>query len=289
MLMYDETKSRYLILLCVSQQQVSLKADNLAVAGMIDQGRAYYEMIRYSPDIQRQWQSMVSNIQRNTGMSIKSLGISVAVVIVVLLYVLGITKTMLVLSMVLLLSMIFAPDILSPNATMTTIVQNAPMRWKAFLRENIPSVGNVIADNNLYLSAFTVLSAVLLLFPLFTTSASKAVPITSSSDDASHYYKLGYDDAKANLDFGASLDGATISQPRTLVDDEEWLPPVSKSPFTISNAMAVFAIVRTVYPLGNNGGGAWNWRLAMTNLQTLPKWQMGLLALSVYRLVAAFV
>jgi hypothetical protein len=335
---YDASKARYLLLLVVSQQQVSLKSDNLKVAGFVEHGRGYLELLQHSPEVQRQVQRVVSVLRQRTNNIVapKYLLLGLGLITLLSCYFWGVTPTMLLLSLLILVLMVVWEDVVNPNMNWTSIVRNAPLRWQRFIRDNIPLYGHRIADNTMYLYAFTGLVAVLTIYPLLVASFSSSSSTRSgrggnsssksgsapeqqrglggavSSVPPEVLYKLGYDDATANLDFGASLaefiattttaaaattvdysGRSLLDRHKDEVEDEEWLPPTTTSSsqlFSVSTALAVFAIVRTVYPLGhdvNNNGGRWNYRLALTNFQTLPTWRLALLGFALYRIVAA--
>lgn len=143
------------------------------------------------------------------------------------------------------------------------------------------------------------------------SKANQQVPSIALAD-MDRFYKLGFDDAIDQRPFGASLSQvktesieAQPAQPPGPHRDEAAgeaidpydpsfgaipLPKKSKaaSLFTISNAMCVFAIVRTVNELGRDGAdGHLDWRRLWANLQVQPVWRLGLLGVSVYRLAAA--
>jgi hypothetical protein len=334
---YDATKTRYLLLLVVSQQQVSLKSDNLRIASLVEHGRGYLELMQHSPEVQRQVQRVVTVLRQRTNDIIapKYLLLGLGLITLLSCFFWGVTPTMLLLSLLILVIMVVWEDVLNPNLNWTGIARNAPNRWQRFIRENIPMYGHRIADHTMYLYAFTGLVAVLTIYPLLVASfsssrgrggsSSNSQPtaaalleqrgggeaLSSSVPPPEVLYKLGYDDATSNLEFGASLaefiaTTAAAAATRSLIDndaaeqqqdDEEWLPPTTSSMhqsssqlFSVSTALSVFAIVRTVYPLGhdvNNNGGRWNYQLALTNFQTLPTWRLALLGFALYRLVAA--
>ncbi|GKY91423.1 hypothetical protein MPSEU_000114600 [Mayamaea pseudoterrestris] len=145
-----------------------------------------------------------------------------------------------------------------------------------------------------------------------TSSPSASTTASSiSAVDLEKYYKLGFDDATEQKAFGTSLPEAAASATSMpikpsgphRVDHDEFdyassssdstystMPKMkSKSSlFSISNAMCVFAIFRTVNELGRDGpNGQIDLRRLWANIQVQPFWRLGLLGLSVYRLVSS--
>jgi hypothetical protein len=347
-------KQRYTVLMCESQDAVSLKTENLVVCGMMEKSRAYLQMFRNNRDIQRQWQSVETQIRQRTGLSPKYAGVALLAILVVGWYLLGFSKVLLLITALMMILSVIGVDV-AAGRDWRSVARMAPSRWRELVRTQIPLVGPRIAASKVLLTLFTAALGAFLVYslavtPAATTSAPRRA--LSSPSSASNwwnpwsptaappmapmptsevkfssremqqlqqqYYKLGFDDATAAKAFGASLpdyglnaatldgDEASASkEPSETTGDYAWrdmaavdrvydrdlpLPPVSpkKSPFGISTALAAFTIYRMLQPMAVNAEGRLDWDLFRANLYTMEVWKLGLVAFSVYRLVASF-
>jgi prepilin signal peptidase PulO-like enzyme (type II secretory pathway) len=141
--------------LTVSQQQVSLKAENLVKASWMEQMRGQVELLQNNADIQQQIGQFSQRIQTATQgrLNIQKVMILLGVLVLMLIYGIGFSKTLLLLSFIILMGIIIAPDLKSPSVTLRQVVQNLPLRVKTVIRQQVPYYGNVIADNHLYTAA----------------------------------------------------------------------------------------------------------------------------------------
>jgi hypothetical protein len=346
---YAADKLRYTVLMCESQDAVSLKAENLVVCGMVEKSRAYLQMFRNNRDIQRQWQSMETQIRQRTGLSPKYAGAALLAMLVVGWYLLGFSKVLLLLTALMMLFSVIGVDV-AAGRDWRSVARMAPSRWRELVRTQIPLVGPRIAASNVFLNLFTAALGAFLVYSLLvtpaTTSAAPRRALSSSSSNwwnpwsptaappmatsavkfssremqqlQQQYYKLGFDDATEEKAFGASLpdyslnattlnqddEGAASKEPNAKEDDYAWrkmaatdrdyasdLPlPASpkKSSLRISTALAAFTIYRLLHPMAVNAEGQLDWDLFRANLYNMEVWKMGLVAFSVYRLVASF-
>ena len=232
---------------------------------------------------------------------------------------------------------------------MATIMRNAPHRFRTMVRDQFPG-GAYVADKPY---AVALLAALLVVFFIksmippsssSTTSGNSIMSFFNTADASTgssgggsgsnsmasnppyrrnlltketmeEYYRLGFDDAIAQKEFGTALpaevpgggagDSSTMSNTRMMMDDElpdYPMPPPPRSSFSgggllgkmlnLSNAMSIMFLGRTIMELGKDGGGAnggsWQMTRFLQNVQTLEPLKLGLLGLSVYRLVSAF-
>lgn len=230
---YAEDRQRYVVHMAKTQEQVSLRPENLVKASLMEQMAAQYELLQNDPNIQRQVRSAYSQIQTKTGIKPEYVAGGVLTALLVLIYVLGFTPVFMMLSFALLCFAIIAPDVLA-GKDRAAILRNAPMRYRNVLREGIPVVGPRIADNVYLSNAFAALMVVLFVRsmmpntavsvwnqPEATTSApiaasnpppSVVIPNSASASrhlfgkDAEFFYKMGYDDGKEVKPFGSSLE-----------------------------------------------------------------------------------
>ena len=243
-LQYLDDKARYMVLLCENQQSpVALKPENLAVcSGLLDKGKGYYQMFKHNPQVRQQFQQVQNQIKARTGLEAHYVLALVLVLFTVGCYGIGFSKTMMLLTTLIVILTILGPD-LAAGKDLRTCLRNAPVRWRAVVQEQVPVVGPKIAANPWYLRAFTALMVLFVLYSLIATpkkgrplSSSSSTPRTNSrgllantvatSELKQKYYKLGFDDATSGLEFGASLPKADAEEgPDTLtgsiIDDND--------------------------------------------------------------------
>jgi hypothetical protein len=322
-LAYQNDRGRYVVIVTgASQEQVSLKPENLVKASWLEQFQAQYQLMQNNPQVQQQLRSMYTKVQGLTGMKPEYVGMAALVLLVVGVYFLGFNRTLLLLSSVMLVVITILPD-LQAGANPQQILRNAPMRFRAIIRENVPVVGDRIASSSV-LSG--LVAAVLVFFlvnalvggggsrgrsgappppPMMTTTG--ALPPKPLMDRAllEDYYQRGFEDGQAGLEFGTSLpvatpqgvDTASSSSTTTAGSEYSWpgsdyIPPPPKGPSILSKLMnwsslfSLYVVGSTVYTAGRTVEGTWDPQLCVVNLRMLDPWKMGMLALSVYRLVS---
>lgn len=236
-LQYIEDKSRYMILLVPTgdvaptasttssssvnnQEQVLLKTENLIACTFIEKCQAQYNLLRYNPEIQNTVLGYYEQIKNKTGVKPEYLGIGILLIFAVLIYLIGFTSVLLLLSFGLLIFTIIAPDLQTGDKTPKQIINNMPLRWKNLLREQIPyGYGPTIVNNQYAFYAVTILTLFMFLKPLIPFSAASKATVAAAAastntaaglsaitiEHMNQIYKLGYDDATATKEFGTSL------------------------------------------------------------------------------------
>ena len=309
-LAYQTDRGRYVVLTTgAAQEQVSLKPENLIKASWFEQLKAQYELMQNNPQVRQQLRTIYTQVQRTTGVKPEYVGGAAVVLLLAAVYFLGFSRTLLILSTLLMVFIMVLPD-LQAGTPLPQLVRNVPMRFRALVRQNVPVVGDRIANSNLWSG---VVAAVLVFFfvnALVGGQSSKAVPpppavgttvpppVATSRALLEDYYKKGFDDATAGLEFGTSLP-ATTPQGADAPADFAWPgsqmpPPPPPAPSALSKLMnwsslvSLFIVGNTVFSAGRTADGGWDPQLCFANLRLLDPWKMGMLALSVYRLVAPF-
>mmetsp|Transcript_529 Transcript_529/g.1051 ORF Transcript_529/g.1051 Transcript_529/m.1051 type:complete len:407 (+) Transcript_529:47-1267(+) len=124
--------------------------------------------------------------------------------------------------------------------------------------------------------------------------------------DLEHIYKLGYDDANSGKDFGTSIPEDIIkynaAQEAALpshdqYDDDannnfDWVPPSpppSKSSLGMGTMLSIFTLYRFGKDLVTSPDGTilLEPQYIMTQLRSIESWRLGMLAMSLYRVVTA--
>mmetsp|Transcript_22472 Transcript_22472/g.51460 ORF Transcript_22472/g.51460 Transcript_22472/m.51460 type:complete len:153 (+) Transcript_22472:912-1370(+) len=126
-----------------------------------------------------------------------------------------------------------------------------------------------------------------------TASSAQIPPVSTASDlmsspslSSEAIYKLGYEDATSGRDYGSSL---PLSQPDDIYEDYPLHPPMTSptkgSKFGIGNIMSMLYIGRTIQSLAVGPNGVASIGNFVQNLRSQQPLQIGLFALSVYRIV----
>jgi len=316
-LQYTEDKGRYVVHLTKSQQQVSIKPENLVQASMLEKMKAQFELFQNHPEFQRQVSQYYNLIQQKTGTKPEYVAAASGVALVAAMYFFGFSKIMLLLSMLMLVGIIAAPDLNSPPRV---ILNNFPMRFRAIIREQIPVVGPRIAANQ-YLS-MAVMGLVLVFFvnALFFAGGSRRAPTISEPPTVStanphfggagavatnqalmeEYYRKGFEDGQAGTDFGTSMPETVVVEEESPAATEDYdfdfvsspSPPTRPSfmnkVMDFSSIMSIMYLAKTGHSLGSTPEGSWDYQLAIANLQTMDTMRLGFLGFSVYRVVSKF-
>lgn len=314
-LQYAPDRQRYTVLLCESNDPVSLKADNLLACGMVEKAQAHLQMLRNNPEIQQQVQLVSQQVQQRTGLKPEYALALATVALIAGWYVLGFSRLVMLISAVIMVLLVIGPDI-ADGKDARTVMRAAPARWREVVRTQIPKIGSKIASNTILFNAFTVLLVAFVVYSVVASpagraarsanaaSASRSLSIASEELIKHRYYELGFEDATNAKVFGASLAAAGAEVPvgaGTEIDDDPYAwknlgsssydatpVPKKQSPFSLSTALAAYMVYRTLQPLAVNAEGKFDLALFRANLSTLEMWKLGLIGFSVYRLVSAF-
>lgn len=301
---YDAERSRYMVHLTKNQQMVAMKSDNLTEASMIEKGQAYFQLTWNDPQVRRILANVTARLP--PGVSLKQIGVGVGLLFVALIYFLGFSRTLILVSFSMIVLTIIGPDLLE-GARMQTIVRNAPERFKTIVRDSMPG-GTYIADKPYALAGLAALMLVFFVKGMLSAPSSggsgggfdsmfssSTAPQRQLIKTPEEYYKLGFDDAAAQKEFGTSL---PVEETPPVVDGNMDYPdyPIPAQPqpslgsklFSLSSAMSMMYIGRTVMQLGRGADGQWSFPLLKANLANMETWQLGLLGLSLYRFVKIF-
>ena len=304
---FQNDRGRYLVHMTSNQTVVSMKPDNLAKASYLEQATAQYEQLCRDPQVQR----ILNQMQRGLppGVTLKHAGMAMGALFLLLVYLLGFSRTMMLVSFTMLFVMMIGPDLVA-GADRQTIIRNAPMRFKTMVRDQFPG-GSYIADKPYALAGLAIFMVVFFIKSMMPvgTRAAAAAGSAAMSDmpqpsrnlaqkTAEEYYKLGFDDATAQKEYGTSLPDLTKSTPNyDMLDDlpDYPMPPPTKNAGllgkfgSISNVMSMMFLGKTVIGLGSDpaSGGGWSFELFKNNLMTLEPWRLGLMGMSLFGVVSS--
>jgi len=293
---YDVGRGRYMIRRVTDNQAAEVlsafKPEHLVKATTLETYQAQFQFLRNDPTIKRQLREYYNVAQGKLPAPVKVEHVAGGIALLFLLevYVLGISKTLLLWSMILLLGMIVGPDlVVVRQATPRTVVANFPRRCREMIEQSSPDFvrgkipDKVAAGVILFLVVFTIKSVfwsggsaagagaggTAAMVPPVTADSSTTTSSTRmmmmSVDQA---YKLGFDDATAGKDFGTSMSSSSDATTATTTDiiyndrylDADYnMPPSqptqkssSSSVFGFTQIMAIFYLYRTITELGGN-------------------------------------
>lgn len=317
-LQYAADRQRYTVHVAVTQDQIALKAENLVKATWMEQMAGQYQLLRNDRNVQRFFQNAAQQIQQRTGLPLHYAGAAAALILLLVIYLVGFTRVLMMISFAMLLATIIAPDWGSSRQTM---MRNFPQRCRDRIRE-IPYVGSQISSNHYMSMAFMMLVLVFFVRSIMPYSSPNSLNLSNSDEYSTRsastaartlyedaikerYYKLGYDDAKELKPFGVSL-------PDAMAADEPTPPSLSyeSSPSLDSSygynttarsskpakawyehlgmVMSAAYVFRTVSALGTDPStGSFSLLTARQNVAGMEPMQMGLLGMAIYKVVMA--
>ena len=309
---YNEERGRYLVHLANTQQTIALKPENLVLGNMIDQAKAQYLLLSKDPRVRQEIQKYYLLVQSKlpSGVRPEYAAIGLGLLIFSGMLVIGFTRVLMMISMILLVGFIVGPDVFvggRVNLNWKTIAANFPGRCRVLLDQTLPMARGKISDN-----VAAGIIVILLLFSgraIFMPRSSGGVPsipptaIPAKNTVSVHAaYKLGFDDASLGKDFGSSLpESAPALSASSIYDDN--LPPLDRdsdfftyapprywySKLGVWQMMSILNVARTVFELGRDPvSGYFSLPLVVANLQQAPPMQLGLLGFSVYNIVKVF-
>mmetsp|Transcript_25420 Transcript_25420/g.37538 ORF Transcript_25420/g.37538 Transcript_25420/m.37538 type:complete len:350 (-) Transcript_25420:53-1102(-) len=309
---YNLERGRYTVHMVKTQTTMALKTENLTKASTLETYQAQFTQITSDPRVRQQLVGYYNQVQRMLPGNMKpeyAAG-GILVLLLTIMYFIGFTKTLMALSLLLLLGVIIGPDLLSGD--WKVVLHNFPRRCRETIETSAPFLrGKRFWNNRIAMGIVLVMlafSTKALVTPTkrpaasFNNNYSAPSPSISQSSSSSieDAYKLGFDDATKGLEFGTSM--PNTQKKRSLAEDDEdeipydytSMPPPastsSSSPFGFSQVMSIFFLYRTATQLGGNPlSGQFSMEQFMLNVKTMPVWQMGMLGFSFYNLVRNFI
>lgn len=324
---YTQERGRYLVHLTETQQSVALKPENLVKASMFEQAKAQYQQLTKDPQIKREitkyYNLAASKLPPNVKPEHAAAGFGVALLLAM--YFVGFTRVLMVITMILLVGLIIAPDLLvNGNLSIPhwkVLVNNFPMRCRTTIEQSMPLLKGRLTDK--------IAAGIVLLFlttSLFTvimpkspaTAAAATRPAAAGRPLASaasieEAYRFGFEDATAGKEFGTSMPAKLPAGTKPIVgsdpldtstggagssnyyyEEDDFMPlprTVQKSWYQklgMWQIMSIMNIGRTLNELGRDAHGAFSPQLVWARLQTADPMKLGLFSLSVYNVVKVF-
>jgi hypothetical protein len=267
---FNTERGRYVVHLVNTQTTMAIKPDNIVQASTIETYQAQFQQIRKDPAVRRQITHYYNMAQAKLGFKPEYAGGAIALALLALIYFIGFSRTLMILSMIMMVALIIGPDVangMSPRL----VAQHFPRRCRETIEQSAPFARGRLTDP---IAAGIVIAMLLLagtsVFLSPQRSASGSSPLPSSSSPL--------------------MDDGTPRDLSGSADYESYAPPpsiASKPSFGFSQAMSAFVIYRTVSELGNDGTG-FSLQLAIANAKQMDMVKMGLLAFSIYNLARPF-
>ena len=236
--------------------------------------------------------------------TLSMLALIAGVGLILMVYLVGFSKLIVAFSLMALILTISSPDWMrgmKENKPMKVVVRQSVMslgtRWKEML---VRSTGYNIPDK------IATASLVLILFwtgKILLTPAAVTVVRSRPEDvagimqkpayDFEFIYKLGYEDGKSGDDFGASLPSDVMAaSERTPLDWDAYQPPLPRQPkpkLGMGTLLSLFALFSFGKDLLTQPDGSLirDPNLIMMKLRALQPWRLGLMLMSLYRVVGS--
>jgi len=308
--------------------RASLKDSNLAPANYLERTQHTVAEMKHAattlyndPQTRAKVRQVYAEAQRRLppGVKLEHAAGGAVLLIFVIVYMLGITRSIFFGSIICMLCAVALPDILS-GAGPKVVARNFPARWREMLVE---STGLSWITERMAMSLLVMLLLFFTRALIFKGSMESARSGTSSPYNApvngglspestvkwsmEDVYKLGFDDATQGNDYRQSLPvdhdsiGHFVSRsPATVtIDDEDmdWTnyepsspppPPEKNGGFGFGTLMSLFAIGRVVKDMGFTADGTFHPSLLIANVRMMAPWKLGFLGLAIYRVITSF-
>ncbi len=290
---YIPDRDRYLVSLPphISPSPIALRADNLIAAtfserakGKIDEAWGMMNFLlkdeRVREGARRAYTSLDQRLPPNV--TPQHVGGVLLLLLLGLIYNLGITRTVMILSLIGMGTVIALPDILD-RRDVKSIAMNFPSRFQDAIEQNTGYKASSKISNAI-LVILLLLSGKVLLTGSGKTHGVRADALNASPWSLEEVYKLGYEDGQNGKPFRENLHLPEYDY----ADFDSYVPPPKKSSkFGFGTIMALFALGRTIKELGFvNGRFEPNFFIA--NARNLPPMKIAFLAIMAYRVLSAF-
>jgi hypothetical protein len=223
----------------------------------------------------------------------------------------GYTRLFVFVSLSALLLSVSSPDWVEgyrANKPIKLIARNSAINFRMRWKENLINMtGYTNISDNLALASLVIVISFAGRAVLAPSSPSTPPRMPSHARptppqyDFEHIYKLGYDDAKAGNVFRASLPDDIIKYDAAqdtpldqydVGNDYDWSPPPprsKKSSLGMGTLLSMFALYRFGKDLVTSPDGRLllDPQIVMAKLKSVEPWRLGMLAMSLYRVVAA--
>mmetsp|Transcript_9789 Transcript_9789/g.13799 ORF Transcript_9789/g.13799 Transcript_9789/m.13799 type:complete len:373 (-) Transcript_9789:187-1305(-) len=229
---YNQGRGRYIVHMTGTQSTTALKPENLVQGNMVDKAKANFQQMRNDPNIKRQLQEVYTVMDRKIPDPYKPEHAAIALLVLVVgcIHVIGFTKMISLVTLLILLGVILAPDLMAAASSqqppsIQTIAANFPRRCRETIEQSFPSSAGKVTDK--IALGIVVVLVVFVGKGLLTSpakqarrtmeaanaaaanstmgSSSSSRMMKQSSEFLKQAYKSGFDDATSGKEFGTSL------------------------------------------------------------------------------------
>jgi hypothetical protein len=268
-LQFKSERGRYVVHLIQSQTQMAIKPENLVPASTLETYQAQFQQIIKDPTIRQDLRRYYNTAQSHLrGVKPEYAAAVLLIVLIGITYVVGFTKTLMALSMIMLVGLVIAPDVLN-GASYQVMAQNFPSRCREVMEQTAPVLRGRL--NNQVAAGILVAMLVLSGRALLASPQSAAKAAYAATRDVRHF-----------ADEGEPIDYTAVMPEET---------PKKPSMFGFSQMIAAIYIYRTLNQAGRGGHDVnqpFSLERMMTHLQQMELWKQAMLAYSVYNVGRAF-
>jgi hypothetical protein len=268
---FNAERGRYIIHLVTTQVTMAIKPENIIKATTIETYQAQFQQIRKDPRIRREITKYYNMAQTKLGFKPEYAGAAAALLFLAIVFILGVSRTLMIVSMIMIVALIIGPDVANGLAP-KLILQTFPRRCRETIEQSAPFVRGRLTD------AMATGIVVVMLLVAGSTLFHSPRRAAAKAAAASGAFSSPPEDDGTPRDLSAS----------NFNYDMPVAPPRPKSPFGMGQAMSAFFIYRTVMHLGNDGTG-FSVERAIATAKQMDMMTMGILAFSVYNCVKPFI
>lgn len=299
---FNVERERYLVHMTRSQSTMVLKKEHLSKANIIESYRAQVEQLRNDARV-REKMSKYLNLCRQfvAPLQLSHVVGGALAVIVGLVYIIGLLRTIVTISLIILIGTIAAPDVTSGPRT---IFDNFPERARTVIEKQIPVLRGKLT-NRQAVGAILVMVALCIQSLVVSTGRIDNKPRRSSPGNRvvdtimlERYYNLGYEDAVKGRHHGSSLLGNLQRDGKrweNISNEESGGGKMRESVFTklmnLRNIASIIYLYRSVVELGTDQSTSlFSVGQLAANVQHHTEWwRKALLLLSMYNVLRIFV
>ena len=315
---YNSERGRYMVQMALPSastghsNSMALKPENLQRASTFESCKARFWLLKNDPRLRQElthYYNLVDNQYLPANIKPEHAAGGLGILLLVAVYTLGFSRTMMLCSLTLLLAMLVGPDLVSTSAVgasnkLQLVVQNFPRRCKEFIDHSLPqSLKEKVTVTNNVAAGIMIVLLLLSFKALITPTQSRAPPVPPSSSNGGssipsrlsieQAYKLGFQDANDGKEFGSSMYSSIDTEtPYDAMDplflEDDYQPPQQKRSggFGLSQVLSLFAIYRMVTELGGNPmDGTFSTQRLIANAKATEPWRLGLFGLAVYNIL----
>jgi hypothetical protein len=298
---YNLERERYLVHMTQSQSTMALRKENLAKANMMESYRAQWQQLQNDPRVREKMAHYVTLCQQYVSpMQLSHVVGSVVTGLTALLYLVGLTKTIMTTSLLVLMIVIAGPDLLNKSPPQV-IFQHFPARARQTMEQQMPILRGKLS-NRIALGVMMFLVALclqsLVLGGRFKGPPGPVLPLLDRPS-LEKYYDMGFEDATKDHTHGHSLKEELASlnmldeDPLDASDDAEGgkkKPTFLAKLCNLTNVISMFFLYRSIADLGTDQStDLFSIGQLAANMQHHTEWwRKALLVLSLYNFLRIF-